>query len=313
VLNYKKPSFWIVSVAVVVVIVASVYLLTNPQSISLPDVDVVQSIEMEQFNEGSSLGIVTITDREDIDIVLSNLSGAKKTMRISTNDYPTQNNYLVVRLTLEKERRTLCLYSDGGSYYVEEPYVGVYKSNRDASVAIYKVYTVTLEPTSPEWSPEQIVGVDMAELDFASDDIVIFHDYFGLFVYNLNSLKIIRSLDLKPLNCHQTQGDNYCDVSVSMDGNTVQLHPMSSKNMYVYKVSSHILQETIYKPMADSFRSQFVPIEEVIDSTILGNYSHNAVRFGTGEYGYLHTYDGTLGTLSYVRGDMMFSLFDINE
>ena len=71
-------------------------------------------------------------------------------------------------------------------------------------------WQTTLVPTAPEWSLEQTVGVDMVELDYASDDIVIFHDYFGLFVYDLDTLQIIRSLDLEPINCHQTQGDNYC-------------------------------------------------------------------------------------------------------
>ena len=168
----------------------------------------------------------------------------------------------------------------------------------------------TLKPTAPELSLEQTVGVDMVQLDYASDDIVIFHDYFGMFVYNLNSLQIVRSLDLKPLNCHQTQGDNYCDVSVSLDGNTVQLHPMSSENMYVYTVSDNTLKETTYMQMENPFRSQFVSIEEVIDSTKLGNHSHSAVLFVTGDYGYLHSEDGTIGTLSYVRGDMVFTLFD---
>lgn len=36
VLNYKKPKFWIVSVAVVVVIIASVSLLTNPKTNDTP-------------------------------------------------------------------------------------------------------------------------------------------------------------------------------------------------------------------------------------------------------------------------------------
>jgi beta-lactamase regulating signal transducer with metallopeptidase domain len=168
----------------------------------------------------------------------------------------------------------------------------------------------TLEPIAPKLSPEQMAGVDMTELDYASDDIIIFHDYFGLFVYELNTLQIIRSLDLKSLNCHYTQGDYYCDVSVSKDGNTVQLHPMNSENMYVYTISSHTLQETTYKPMEDLFKSHFVPIEEVINTTKLGNYSHHAVYFGPDEYGYLHTEDGTIGALSYVRGDTRYNLFE---
>lgn len=170
---------------------------------------------------------------------------------------------------------------------------------------------MTLEPTAPELSLEQELGVGMPELDYASDDIVIFHGYFGLFVYDLNTLQIIRSIDLKPLNCHQTQGSNYCDVSVSLDGNTVYLHPMESKNMYIYTVSSHTLQEAPYQRMEKLFTS--VPIEDVIDSTRLGIYSYNAAKFDTGEYGYLHTSDWTLGTLSYVRCDMVYPLFGIIE
>ena len=169
-----------------------------------------------------------------------------------------------------------------------------------------------LEPTSPKLLPGQSIGVDMVHLDYASDDIVIFHDYFGLFVYDLNSQKIVRSLDLNPIGCAATQGDNYCDVTVSADGNTVQLHPMSSKNMYVYAVSDNTLRETAYERMENRF-ADFVDIVDVIDYQKAGNYSHTAVKFDTGEYGYLHTSDWTLGTLTYVRGsDMMYRLFESN-
>lgn len=167
-----------------------------------------------------------------------------------------------------------------------------------------------ITPSRPEVALDQPVGVDMAELDYASDDMVIFHDYFGLFVYDLNSRQIIRSVDLKPIGCHQTQGDNYCEVIVSMDGDTVQLHPLSSDNMFVYTVSRNRLQDTSYKPMRDPFRSRFVPIDEVIHSTQLGYYCHQAVSFGTGEYGYIYTEDGTIGTLVYKQGDREFRLFD---
>jgi hypothetical protein len=83
---------------------------------------------------------------------------------------------------------------------------------------------------------------------------------------------------------------------------------MENKNMYIYTVSSHTLQEIPYQRMEERFSA--VPIEDAIDSTKLGIYSYNAARFDTGEYGYLHASDWTLGTLSYVRGDMMFALFE---
>jgi hypothetical protein len=61
--------------------------------------------------------------------------------------------------------------------------------------------------------------------------------------------------------------------------------------------------------MMDSFKSQFVPIEEAADP-VSGNYSYHAVKFDTGEYGYLHSSGWTLGTLYYVRGNIAYKLFE---
>ncbi|NLD47130.1 MAG: hypothetical protein GX660_08010 [Clostridiaceae bacterium] len=165
-------------------------------------------------------------------------------------------------------------------------------------------------PSAPELSPGQIVGADMAEIDYASNDIVIFHGYFGLFVFDLNSGKILRSIDLKPIGCNATQGDDYCDVTVSADGKTVQLHPMSSKNMYVYSVLDNTLEKTAYVRMENRF-ADFVDIVDVVGLENAGLHSHSAVKFNTGGYGYLHTSDSTLGTLTYVRDDMVYKLFSL--
>lgn len=208
------------------------------------------------------------------------------------------NNYMEVRIKYAYEDVfSIKSIGTGGGGQGLEPYVP---------------QQTTLEPTSPELSPGQSVGVDMVQLDYASDDIVIFHDYFGLFVYDQNTLEIMRSLDLNPIGCAATQGDDYCEVLVSADGNTVQLHPMSSDNMYVYTVSDNTLLETTYQPMEERF-SSFVPIEDVLDSSEIGNYSHHAVKFDTYGYGYLYTTDGTIGELTYVRDDMMYRLFGIRE
>jgi beta-lactamase regulating signal transducer with metallopeptidase domain len=142
ILHYKKPSFWLVCTAVLVVAIGTLLLLTNPDRfLDIPDATSVMSVEMEQFNEGVSVGLVTLTDNTDIEMVLSALSEAKKTLRKSVNDTPTQKNYLIIQFILEDEMRRLFLYSKGGSYYIEEPYAGVYRSNRSASVEIYKIYT----------------------------------------------------------------------------------------------------------------------------------------------------------------------------
>ncbi len=168
-----------------------------------------------------------------------------------------------------------------------------------------------LEPTPPALSPEMDLGVDMTELDYASDDIVIFHGYYGLFVYDLNSGKIVRSIDLKPIGCSATQGDDYCDVTVSSDGKTVQLHPMSSKNMYVYSVPDNTLMETAFERMENRF-AEFIDTVDIVGLERMGLHSHNTVKFDSGGYGYLRASDWTLGTLTYVRDDKVYRLFDFD-
>ncbi len=142
IMSFKKPAVWMVIAAVIVCIAVTLLLLANPAKLlELPDAASVLSVDMEQYNEYETLGVVTITDSSNVETVLSALSGARKTLRRSVNDYPVQNNYLIVRLNLAGERRTLCLYAEGNAYYIEEPYVGIFRSDRNASAAIYKIYT----------------------------------------------------------------------------------------------------------------------------------------------------------------------------
>jgi beta-lactamase regulating signal transducer with metallopeptidase domain len=162
-----------------------------------------------------------------------------------------------------------------------------------------------LKPIAAEWSYDQNLGPDIPFLDYASDDIVIFHSYFGLFVYELDSRQFIRSLDLAPIDCQATQGDNFCTVSVSADGNTVQLHPAASESMYVYIISDNTLTEAPYKPMSDRFDG-LVSIADVMDPNKIGNCSFSTVKFNNDEFGYLQASEWIVGSLTYVRGDMVY-------
>lgn len=251
--------------------------------------------------------------------VLAAVLDGKASGQQSVQDIPNSGDYRVLQIGEDK----YFIYEIKGKYYVEQPY----QSIMEISEALYKKaipFAIeetsgmnasrerTLEPVTPGWLPDQSIGADMAMLDYASNDIVIFHGYFGLYVYDLNNMRIVRSLDLVPLKCNMTQGDNACEVSVGLDGNTVQMHPLSSKNMYIYTVSANTLREVPYKKMEKPFAGQFVPIEEAVKS-VTSNYSYRAVKFGTEEYGVLHTSDWTLGTLSYSRGDMAYALFRVKE
>ena len=165
-------------------------------------------------------------------------------------------------------------------------------------------YKIPIEPTIAEWSSDQNMGAHLPILDYASDNIVIFHSYFGLFVYNLDSQKLIRSLNLQSIGC----ADDSCVVSVSKDGNTVQLHPGDSESMYVYTIAKNNLVKAAYKPMEEPFDG-LVSILDVMDFDKIGNYSHNAVIFNNGEFGCLRASEWTVSSLTYVRGEKVHELF----
>lgn len=163
-----------------------------------------------------------------------------------------------------------------------------------------------IEPTIPKVTTQQDVGADMVMLDFASDDKIIFHGYFGLFVYDLNTEKITQSIDLKPINCNFTQGDNTCVVTVNKDGREVNLHPISSENMYVYKLDDNTLEKKVYIEMSDHFKMSEAP-RDINEKSY--SYVSGSVKFSDEDIGYLAGYDMTLGSLRYVRGDKEYVIF----
>lgn len=168
-----------------------------------------------------------------------------------------------------------------------------------------------IEVIPAEWNRDTIMGADMPSIDYAADDTLIFHGSFGLFIYDLNNKEIKRSINLKEIKCNSTQGDAYCEVDVSKDGNLIQMHPSNNENMYVYNVSENSMYKTAYCRMEDSFQSELVDNTYKLDSVEnpIGGISYKAVKFEDGEYGYLHCEDGTLGTLKYICGDSTCSLF----
>lgn len=194
VLHYKKPAFWIVCLAVLAAAIGTIFLLANPaQSLDLPDANSVLSLEMEQFNEGVSVGSLVITDAERIETILSAMTGTKKTLRHSVNDNPAQDNYLVVRLILGEEMRTLCLYSENGSEYIEEPYGGIYKSSSNLGNVLYRIYTGGLEHLSGgaaniRW--EVSADVPKAVKDYAMDYVRGEIDYYNSLGCKISDAKI---------------------------------------------------------------------------------------------------------------------------
>jgi len=140
-----------------------------------------------------------------------------------------------------------------------------------------------LEP--PLLAPDMSVGVIP---DYADDELLIFHGYFGLFIYDLKAGKITFAADLqKAVGTTIIQGSEGAAVRVSADGNAMQLfyYPEQGEPKMAYTIDSHAGSYTYgeYAPIDPSFS----PPDE-----LYGRFS-----------------GPTLGELSYTDGQKSFLLF----
>lgn len=106
------------------------------------------------------------------------------------------------------------------------------KKEKDIEKKIVEVSVPTIDVSAN-------TGVDGSAIYYADDKRFIFGGYYGLFVYDVINDKIIRSIDLEPIGCNYTQGDNWCEIKVTEDGSLVFMKPASYKEMYVYSVDDN--------------------------------------------------------------------------
>ena len=356
VMNFKKPTFWTLIAAAAAVIVATVCLLTNPAKTS-PDVSAFNTIytlspayafdkslymnPLSSYIPFGGTGQLYLFDPDKGFTIIDEETGEvqESVSPINWNGKEVDTEEWKMLFSIGKPV-DISSYSVRMQYDISDKY-RVYQMGSEVWLAsinskingmwsLYRLKETTipdferntvdtaLVPTSPKLSPGQTIGVGMPELDYADDNIVIFHGYFGLFVYDLETQKIIRSLDLEPIGCQQTQGSDACEVTVSVDGGKVFMRTMETKKMYVWDLTAEP-KVSLYKASYDSDwpepdeRFRTVDIETALDNSN-GNYSYRAADLGNGFFGWIHTSDWTLRTLTYTReGDMMYRLFDFDS
>lgn len=152
-------------------------------------------------------------------------------------------------------------------------------------------------------------GADGTHLYYADENKIIFADYYGLFVYDTENHKYIQSVDLKPIGCDKTQGDDACEIAVNKDGTKVYLHVMSDKeNMYEYSVENNTF---VKKKYALDENGLYKGINN--DSGSEANFTTST---GKKNFCYIvNGYSNPLGELGYIRYDpdadydLVFPLF----
>ena len=174
------------------------------------------------------------------------------------------------------------------------------ENKEEVQIGIETITEIT--PSEAKVDEETWIGVDVATLNYASEDRIVFHGNFGLFVYDLNSEKVLRAIDVKSIGCASTQGDNLCEVSVSKDGNIISLHPSSSEDMYIYNV-----EKTKYEKLDDKLET--LPMYESY-YTYDEEYTYSYIKLIDGETSYLKTPQSNMAIdLQYIKNDKVYDIF----
>ena len=93
--------------------------------ISSPAIESVATITLIEKG-GSSLAV----DAADFGEILKNIAEAKPTRAMSVNDYPAVKTYYTIEVVTVARRYRYFVYAESEQVYIELPYEGVYKSNR---------------------------------------------------------------------------------------------------------------------------------------------------------------------------------------
>lgn len=120
------------------------------------------------------------------------------------------------------------------------------------------------------------LGADGIILDYMDGEILIFHGYFGLVVYQYAgegsdfAPGVIDTVDFSTIGCSDTQGESCVEVSVSKNGKNVYMHAMNASDYYRYdrinrKLYCSRTQETENKGMKPYSLAEFLAGEELYE------------------------------------------------
>ena len=250
ILNYKKPAFWIIAVAIVSMIVTSVLFLTSPKKktyeitfhipagcenqLVFSDEEISSLKKNISFSVGRDIG--------DTEIQLKGVEGKEE----GAYDEPV---YVTSGMSAKMQVERGAWYRVGiyaSNDTVEEKTVHVSVKNVEVRIAANKETTAENEPlqdmievSAPTIDLSSSTGADGSTMYYADENMFIFGGYYGLFVYDVTKNQITRSVDLAPIGCNDTQGDNACEIVATEDGSKVLLSTASSNMKYVYSVADN--------------------------------------------------------------------------
>ena len=122
----------VVSVSAVLLVIFAVgaypvynYLFPMAEPIVCPNEDDITSISLARNNDPSAA-----IEISDFAVLLQSFRNTKPTRNWSVNDYPTAKVYYTIEIDTSARHYRYFVYTEDSQVYVESPYEGVYKADR---------------------------------------------------------------------------------------------------------------------------------------------------------------------------------------
>lgn len=304
ILNYKKPAFWMIAVAVVSILVTSVLFLTSPKNntyeitfripagcenqLVISDEEISPKRRTVSFLVGQDIGDAAIQ-----------LKGVEVKEENAYDEPVYATPGMPAKMEVEKGAWfQVGIYASNDTAEEKIVYMTVkdvevrIAANKDTTAEIAPLQDI-IEVSVPTIDLSATTGADGSTMYYADESMFIFGGYYGLFVYDVTKNQIIRSVDLAPIGCNDTQGDNACEIVVTEDGSKVLLCPVSGNMMYVYSVMDNQMWREPYNLDGyDLYRDKYSD-EAVFDGKRAPYKKDGDIRF------YCLVNDTTIGELGY--------------
>lgn len=275
----KKIKMSLVIIVSIILIAAIVRLLSSQslikESYKTPDINDLEKIVLTDIEHGNPVRERIFTDKEVMEDFAEVFAESQKTKRQSVSEVPNNEKYTIIQYFFKSGGTSWhSVYNENGKQYIEIPYYGIYQMKKEGLERLTEIIgkyegedisnrPITGDPYDirsqrvgiinmdefkrrPDITYDTNIGVEVM-IDYESENYVVFHGYFGLFVYDLKNNKMIGSLDLEPIGCQMVQGDYASMVSFDESQMIARIWPVDQKDvMYEYNILEDFLKRIPY-------------------------------------------------------------------
>ena len=223
----KKIVILVVALAIIAGLIIGGYLMIDslfPKAdpINVPSASSVVSMTVKK-NENRNDGDLREIANADVDSILSKLSEAEPTRKMSVQDSPDAQTYYEIAVKTNERTHYFYIYFESGTCYVENPYEGIYTVDNGL---------VNLLPTGAYRNDEKVKIIN-TEFDIDAEQLKAHYDNGGIIVVRdwhlANDVETIvrgtnasehEEKDLATVFCKSKSGAPYTGV---VQGNTSDL------------------------------------------------------------------------------------------